>query len=182
MEDLHMYKTEITLHDTTYLRLSVVVEVCQLEGRALDVTEVEIRIVVHDNVVRGRVDGSLPHGLRHQEEVISLWEGNNVIDHSSTWRIVGVTVHLEEPGVDPLADDDVSELQLVLSCIDYSPTWGIAWLAIHLEEPGVDPLADNDVSELQLVLSFVSLHEALLDGGNLMIHNVGDLSISNTIP
>ena len=125
MEDLHMYKTEITLHDTTYLRLSVVVEVCQLEGRALDVTEVEIRIVVHDNVVRGRVDGSLPHGLRHQEEVISLWEGNNVIDHGSTWRIAGVTVHLEEPGVDPLADDDVSELQLVLSCIDYGPTWKV---------------------------------------------------------
>ena len=122
-----MYKTEITLHDTTCLRLSVVVEVCQLEGRALDVTEVEIRIVVHDNVVRGRVDGSLPHGLRHQEEVISLWEGDNVIDHGSTWRIAGVTVHLEEPGVDPLADDDVSELQLVLSYIIYHqpeiPQW-----------------------------------------------------------
>ena len=36
-----------------------------------------------------------------------------------------MTVHLEEPGVDPLADDDVSELQLVLSYIDYGPTWKV---------------------------------------------------------
>ena len=81
-----MYWKKLMIHRCVILNSPVVVEVCQLEGRALDVTEVEIRIVVHDNVVRGRVDGSLPHGLRHQEEVISLWKGNNVIDYSPTWK------------------------------------------------------------------------------------------------
>ena len=121
----------------------VVVEMSQLVGQLLDVFWLQSGLVL-DNIVGGRVDSSLPHGLRHQEEVVSLGQGDHVINNSSTWRI--------------------------------------AWLPVHLEEPGVDPLADHDVGKFQLVLRLVSLHKALLDGGNFVIHNVRDLTISNTIP
>ena len=51
-----------------------------------------------------------------------------------------------------------------------------------LEEPRVDPLADNDVGELQLIISEASGPEAVLDGGDLVLHNVRDLSITHPIP
>merc|ERR1719357_1259985 len=55
----------------------------------------------------------------------------------------------------------------------------IARLAVHGKELGVDPLADDHVGELH---TFQSLHlEALLDGGNLVVQYIRDLTITNTI-
>ena len=85
--ELHMYWKKLILQWHVMLKLPVVVEVCQLVYQLLDVLEFRVGRV-HNNVVRGRVDCSLPHGLGQQEEVVPLWQRNNVVDHSSTWRIV----------------------------------------------------------------------------------------------
>ena len=47
----------------------VVVEVGQLVSQLLEVLRLEPAGVLH-HVVAGRVDGALPHRLRHQEEVV----------------------------------------------------------------------------------------------------------------
>ena len=44
---------------------------------------------------------------------IPLGQGHHVVHHGTAGRIGGLASSLEEPGVDPLADDDVGELQLV---------------------------------------------------------------------
>ena len=45
---------------------------------------------------------------------IPLGQGHHVVHHGAAGRIGGLASSLEEPGVDPLADDDVGELELVL--------------------------------------------------------------------
>ena len=47
-------------------------------------------------------------------EVSPLWQSHHVIHHGAAGRIGRLAAGLEEPGIDPLADDDVGELQVVL--------------------------------------------------------------------
>merc|ERR1711936_384813 len=94
-------------------------------------------------VARG-IDCALSDRLRYQEEVVSLWQGYHVIHDCPTGRVGRL------PG--------------------------------HLEEPRVDPLADNDVGEQQLVVSEASSSEAVLDGGDLVLHHIRDLTITHTVP
>ena len=44
---------------------------------------------------------------------IPFGQGHHVVHHGTAGRIGGLASSLEESGVDPLADDDVGELQLV---------------------------------------------------------------------
>ena len=48
--------------------------------------------------------------------------------------------------------------------------------------PGINPLADNDVGELQLLAFSVGLLKTPLDGSYLVVHNVGNLSITHAVP
>ena len=48
------------------------------------------------------------------------------------------------------------------------------------EEAVIDPLGDNDVSELNIAEACVL--EGVLDGLNLSLHNVGDLTVTNSVP
>ena len=59
-------------------------------------TYLETTSVLND-VVGGGVDSALSDGLGDQEEVVSLWQGDHIIHHSSTWWVAWSSVHLEEP-------------------------------------------------------------------------------------
>ena len=50
------------------------------------------------------------------------------------------------------------------------------------EEPSVDPLADDDVGEEQLIICKTGSSEAVLNGSDLVLHHIGDLTITNSIP
>ena len=50
------------------------------------------------------------------------------------------------------------------------------------EEPSVDPLADNDVGELEVSLVDASGLEALLDGLDLVLQHIVDLTVTHSIP
>ena len=45
---------------------------------------------------------------------LPLWQSHHIVHHSPTGRVAGLRSRLEEPGVDPLGDDDVGELQISL--------------------------------------------------------------------
>merc|ERR1719300_357387 len=48
------------------------------------------------------------------EEVVPLGQSHITVHHSSTWRVRRLPIHPKEPGVDPLADNDVGELEVSL--------------------------------------------------------------------
>ena len=96
----------------------VVVEVAQPVGQHLEVVRLQPGVVL-DHVVRGRVDGALPHGLGDEEEVVALREGDHVVDDGAGGRVRrwpgrGLRALEEEAGVDPLGDDDVGQRRLDL--------------------------------------------------------------------
>ena len=64
----------------------VVLKMTQLVRQLLDVLGLEAATIL-DHVVRGWVDGSLPHGLAHEEEVVPLRQGDDVVDHSPGWWV-----------------------------------------------------------------------------------------------
>ena len=106
----------------------VVVEVRQLVRQLLEVLRLEAAGVLQ-HVVAGGVDGALPDALADQEEVVPgktmsfetgktsflpLWQSDHIVHHSPTGRVLWLGAGLEEPRVDPLADHDIRELQLVV--------------------------------------------------------------------
>ena len=66
----------------------------------------------------GRRDGALVDFLGHEEEVVDVAVLNardNVVDDGAGRRVnAGPVLHCEDPKVDPLLDDNVSELRLVV--------------------------------------------------------------------
>ena len=92
----------------------VVVQVAQLVRQLLEVVWLQPGVVL-DHVVGGGVDRPLPHRLRHEEEVVALRQGDDVVDHGAAGRVLGHgAAHLEDLGVDLLVDDDVGELDLIV--------------------------------------------------------------------
>ena len=64
----------------------VVVKVTQLVGELLDVFRLKPAAVL-DHVVGGGIDSSLPHALRHEEEVIPLRQGHHIVHYCAGWRV-----------------------------------------------------------------------------------------------
>jgi len=91
----------------------VIVQMRQLVSELLQVVRLETGSVL-DDIVAGRIHGSLPNGLRNQEEVVSFWQCYNIVNNSPARRIRWLPGHLEEPGIDSLTDDDVGEKQLII--------------------------------------------------------------------
>merc|ERR1719158_1167312 len=99
----------------------------------VDVVELEAG-GVPDHVVGGRVHSALSHRLRHQEEVVSLGQGDHVVYHGPAGGVAGdLAVHLHHPRVDLLVHNDVGELHLVLG----QPSLG------HAGENGGDLVIDH---------------------------------------
>ena len=70
--------------------------------------------IIPDDIVGSGIDSSLSDRLTDQVEVISLWQGNFIINYSATGSIgVSWTFH-HNPGVDLLVDNDVGELEILL--------------------------------------------------------------------
>ena len=84
----------------------------QFVGQDLDLSWFETRSVF-DHVVGRRVDWSLTHRLRNQVEVVSLRQGDNIVENrSARWIDVVALLRvrfLEESAVDTLANHDVGE-------------------------------------------------------------------------
>ena len=120
----------------------IVVQVSQLVRQPLEAFRIQDG-AVFDHVVRGRVDSALAYALRDQKEVEPLRQRHDVVHHGSGRRVDGraSVVDLEEPGVDPLGDDDEGELR------------------VH-----------------------VVLLEQALDGGNLHLLDLRNLSVAHSVP
>jgi len=91
---------------------AIEVQMCQFVSQELDdVSWPHTR--VFNNVVGSRVDGSLSHTLRDQEEIVSFWQGHHVVENRSGWRIHSIiTVHFVKSSVHPLRDDDIGEFRI----------------------------------------------------------------------
>lgn len=90
----------------------VIVEEGELVGEALVSVWVEICVLVHQDIVRGGGDCPLCYTLTHQEEVIPLRQGNNIITHSAGGRVDGAATGGalgKQAGVYPFADHDEAE-------------------------------------------------------------------------
>ena len=113
--------------------------------------------------------------VRQLLEVIGLQAGG-VLDDVVAGGVDGALPH-------GLGDkEEVISLREGDNIIHDGATGRVGGLATHLEEPCVDPLADYDVGEEKLIISEAGSSEAVLDGGDLMLHHVWDLSITNTVP
>ena len=69
---------------------------------------------VLDDIVAGGVHCPLPHRLGDEEEIVPLRQGDHIIHNSATRRVGRHTIHLEEPRVDLLADNDVGKFDLTV--------------------------------------------------------------------
>ena len=100
--------------------------------------------------------GSNSNGL-----VLPLGQSHHVVDHGTAGRVGWLASGLEEPGVDPLTDDNVGELQLLL--VDPSHTETILGKEKYHEEENHSRLAH-------------------LDGLELVVHHVVDLTVTDSVP
>ena len=92
---------------------------------------------------------------------LPLRQGHHVVNDSPAGRVGRLRPGLEEPGVDPLADDDVGELQLGLA----QPRL----LETFLQEQEVNRgILDEKLPDL--------------DRLDLVLYDVWDLAITNSVP